>query len=260
MELKDFNLVMAFSGWPDAKRAATYAVKYLRDKLQAEKIGEMDSKPFYDFSIQRPFVTIKRGLTKDYAPPTNELYAWKSKSAAHDLAIFIGVEPNINWLRYVESILKALNLENVNRICLFGGLIDRIPHTVKPLISGVATMPELLEEMKLQEVEPVEYSGPSSIHSLILRECKKKGVPAISIWGHAPEYIDDIDPRTAHQLLNKAKALMGIEVDLEELRMEGNLLKKELDSLMTKNHTFSQLVHKLEIEYHNAKRSPDYIS
>ena len=42
--LKNANVVMAFSGWPDAKRVATYAAEYLRDSLKAEKIGEIDQQ------------------------------------------------------------------------------------------------------------------------------------------------------------------------------------------------------------------------
>ncbi len=139
-------------------------------------------------------------------------------------------------------------------------MIDRIPHTIEPLISGVATTQNLRDEMKLHGIEPVDYSGPSSIHSLILKESERRGVPTISIWGHTPEYITDVDPITAHQLLFRVKSLMDIDLDLEELRMEGNILKKQLDSLMEKNQAFSQLVHDLEIEYKNQKRSQDYIA
>ncbi len=197
---------------------------------------------------------------KEYTPPVNELYLWKSKSVLCDLVLLIGVEPHTNWFRYVESIFHIVSLKEVKRICLLGGLIDRIPHTVDPPISGVATTPELVGEMRVHGVEAAEYSGPSSIHSLIMYECHKKGVPALSMWGHSPEYIEDVDPRTAYQLLTKVRDLVGIEIDGEEMRMEGSLLKKQLDSLMVKNQAFSDLVHKLEIEYQNAKRSPDYIS
>ena len=258
--LKNYNVIMAFNGWSDAKRIATYAAEYLRDKLQADKIGDIDSKNYYDFAIQRPIVNIKKGLMKDYMFPTNELYAWKSESSDHDLLILLGVEPHTDWTRYVESIFQALDLRELNRICLLGGLIDSIPHTVNPLISGVASTLELVGEMKLNNVEPVDYNGPSSIHSSILSESIKKKIPMISIWGHTPEYVSDVDPNTAYQLLDKARKLVGLEIDLEELRMEGNLFRKKLDSLMKQDHTFAELVHRLEIEYKNVKRTPDYLT
>ncbi len=260
VNLDNFNAVMAFSGWPDAKRVATYAAEYLQDKLRAEKIGEIDSNLYNHFTIQRPLISIKNGLVKSYAPPSNELYMAKGDPSGHDLLILIGTEPHLNWARYVESVFEAFSLGKANRVLLFGGLIDRIPHTVEPLISGVANAPELVEELKHNGIEPIDYLGPCSIHSLILRDCEAKSIPAMSIWGHTPEYVTGVDPSTAHQLLCKAKALMGVEVDLEELRMEGSLFQKQLNSMMKQDREFAQLVQKLEIEYKDAKRNLDYFT
>jgi predicted ATP-grasp superfamily ATP-dependent carboligase len=220
----------------------------------------MDPTPFYDFVIERPLVNIKNGLMKDYTPPINELYATKIKPSAQGLLILIGTEPHTNWREYAESLFEELEPGKVNLICLLGGLVDRIPHTVEPLISAVASTPELVAEMKRNGIEPAEYSGPSSIHSFVLRESERKGIPAVSIWGHTPEYVDDVDPRTAHQLLSKAKALLKIEVDMEELQMEANLFRKQLDSLMRQDHSFAELVKKLEVEYKNSRRSPSYVT
>jgi proteasome assembly chaperone (PAC2) family protein len=117
-----------------------------------------------------------------------------------------------------------------------------------------------MTEMRQKGVELAEYSGPSSIHSLVLKESERKRIPAVSIWGHAPEYVNDVDPRTAHQLLSKAKALLNIEVDMEELQMEANLFQKQLDSLMKQDRSFAELVQKLEAEYRNSRRSPGYVA
>ena len=255
-----FNMVIAFEGWPDAKRVATYSVEYLIDKLAAEKVGEIGSTEFYDFAIQRPLIEIENGLVKDYELPRNELYRWKANPGTQDLMILIGVEPQLNWSKYVDSIFNALDFKKANRVCLLGGLIDRIPHTVKPLISGVATSQGLLDEMKLHDVEPTDYSGPSGIHSFIMRETQKKGIATFSLWGHAPEYIVNADSRTAYQLLRRVSSMLPIEVDLENLRVEGDLLAKQLDGEMERNGEFSQLVHTLEVDYNTARRKLGYIT
>ena len=252
LDLQHFSMVIAFGGWPDANRVATYAARYLADRLQADKIGEIDSNPFYDFAIQRPFINIEEGLIKEYTLPQNELYAWKSKGLK-DLLLLIGVEPHTNWHRYVEAIIQALELGTVHRVCLLGALIDQVPHTVNPLVSGVATSPELLEEMKLHGVEPVDYAGPSGVHSLIMNECGRRGIPALNLWGYVPPYIKDVDVRTVHQLLSKVKTLLGLEVDLEDLRIEGNLLESQLDAAMERDRAFSETVRQLEREYERAR-------
>jgi proteasome assembly chaperone (PAC2) family protein len=254
-------MVIAFGGWPDAKRVATYAAEYLIEKLGAEKIGEIeDSLKFYDFAIERPLIKIEEGLVKGYEFPKNELYMWKNNLGDHDLVILIGVEPHLNWSGYVDSIFHAVDFKKAYRVCLLGGLIDRIPHTVQSMISGVATRQELLEEMKLHGVESINYTGPSGIHSFILRESERRGVTAFSLWGHTPEYIGNVDSRTAHQLLCKVTSMLRIEVDLGDLRSEGNLLEKQLDGVMRRDQAFSQLVHRLEVEYNTARIRTGYIA
>jgi len=256
--LNSLGVVMAFRGWPDAGRVATYSAEYLVETLDAVKVGELDSTIFYDFAVQRPIVNIERGLLKDYRPPVNELY--RVASSGMDLLVFIGVEPHMNWPAYSKSIFKMFEGKDVGRICLLGGLIDRVPHTVEPLVSGLATTPDLVEELKRHGVEPTDYLGPSSIHSLILDECKRMGLPAMSIWGHSPEYVMDVDAATAHQLLSKVRSLMNIDVDLTRLRRESEELKRRLDDLMAGNEDFSQLVSKLELEYKSLRRRPNYIA
>jgi hypothetical protein len=39
MNFKTVSVVAAFAGWPDAKKVATLAAEYMRDKLKIEKIG-----------------------------------------------------------------------------------------------------------------------------------------------------------------------------------------------------------------------------
>jgi hypothetical protein len=60
--------------------------------------------------------------------------------------------------------------------------------------------------------------------------------------------------------LLKVKDLIGLNVDLDELGIESNLFRKQLDSLMKKDQTFSELIQSLEIEYKNARRTPDYLT
>ncbi|MEM4245841.1 MAG: PAC2 family protein [Candidatus Bathyarchaeia archaeon] len=260
IDLKSFSMIAAFSGWPDAKRVATYAAQYLVEKLQAERIGEIDSAPFYDFTIQRPIVSIEQGLMKEYELPQNRIYAWKGTGKRAGLTILIGQEPHPNWPRYVESFFHIFSLGRIRRLCLLGGLIDHVPHTVEPVISGLATNLNLLREVDAQGVERTTYMGPSSVHSLIIRECARMGVSALSLWGHAPPYIKDTDIYTAYHLLLKAVPIIGLDVDLTALRREGEMLRKQLDAMMDQDQSFAESVRQLELEYRIAHRKTDYIS
>ena len=85
-------------------------------------------------------------------------------------------------------------------------------------------------------------------------------MPTLSVWGHAPSYIKDVDVRTAHQLLCKINPIAGIEVNLEDIQQETHLQRKQLDALMEQDRTFSEAVHQLELQYKISTRKPDYIT
>ena len=93
-----------------------------------------------------------------------------------------------------------------------------------------------------------------------MSECRRGGILALSLWGHVPAYISDVDVRTAHQLLSKLNAIVGVEVDLEDLQHERNLLQKQLDAAMERDRSFSESVRQLEFEYRSARKRPDYIT
>jgi len=254
---QNFNVIIAFSGWPDANQAATYSAKYIINNFKMKKIKEINLEGFYNFSLNRPIVNIEQGLIKEYNLPKNELYALNSEKDS-DLLILIGDEPHINWFTYVNIFLQAFS--KAKFICLLGSLIDKIPHTVEPLISGVATTIELINKMKENKVKPVNYIGPSSIHSLFLNECSKRKISAVSIWAHTQEYIDEVDFRAAYKLLQVINNMLNLNIELSKVKLEENKLQKRLNEMMSKNRYFSEFVHQLELEYKLSKKEPEYIA
>jgi predicted ATP-grasp superfamily ATP-dependent carboligase len=256
LELQNFNVVIAFSGWSDANQVATYSTKYLKDNLKMKKIGEINLESFYNFLLNRPIVNIEKGLIKDYKLPKNELYALNSKG--NGLIVLMGDEPHLNWFSYVNLILQLFSKANL--ICLVGSLIDKVPHTIEPVVSCVATKIDLIEKMRENGVEPVNYIGPSSIHSLILNECVKKDISALSIWGHTQDYITGVDFRAAHKILRIINIILNLKIDLTKVKAEENNLQKLLNDLMSKNKSFAKFIHQLELEYTLSKKEPSYIA
>ena len=53
--------VAAFEGWNDAGDAASNAVDHLREVWDATPVAEIDPDPYYDFQVNRPTVSRRRG-------------------------------------------------------------------------------------------------------------------------------------------------------------------------------------------------------
>ncbi len=83
------------------------------------------------------------------------------------MLILVSDEPHINWFSYVNTFLQIFSKAKL--ICLLGSLIDKIPHAAESLISGIATTTKLLDKMKENKVEPINYIGPKQYSQLIFK-------------------------------------------------------------------------------------------
>jgi len=256
-ELHQPDMLIALAGWSDAAKVATGSVLYLARALDAIGFAQIEGDQFYDFSSTRPEVTIESGLINLIQLPTNSLLYWKNSEADHDLVLFHGIEPHFHWQKFVDAILDlSVNLK-VRRIYALGGLYDNIPHTMEPIISGVVSSHNLLPILKNHNIEPINYRGPSSMHSFLLNSCVQKSIEAISLWGHAPFYVKvETNPLACLGMVRKLIELLDIDVDLTELIKAGEYLEDMLSRLLADSEELQQYIKKLEEQYQIEGTSP----
>lgn len=249
-DLRQPDMIIALAGWSDAAQVATGTVLYLVRTLDAISFARIEGDQFYDFSTTRPEVTIDHGLIKLLQLPSNSLFYWKNKKADHDLVFFHGIEPHFHWQKFVDTILELADGLKVRRIYALGGLYDNIPHTMEPRISGVVNGAELLPVLQKHNIEPINYRGPSSLHSFLLANFARRNVEAISIWGHAPFYVRvETNPMACLALVRKLSELMEIEIDLTELIKAGEYLQDMLNRLLAESEELQLYIKKLEEQY-----------
>ncbi len=244
------DMVVALAGWADAAQVATGTVAYLVRKLEANRFAEVNPDEFYNFPELRPTVTIENGVMASLRMPRANFFYWKSGLGGHDLILVHGVEPHHYWQRFSDLILDIADTMGVRRIYTLGGLYDRIPHTLPTRISGVVNAPQLTVFLEEFGVIPVNYQGPASFHSVLLTECARLDKEAVGLWGHCPFYIRvEANPMVCLALAEKLVDMLGVKVDLEELRQAGEYLSGTLDRLLAENKELALYVKKLEKEY-----------
>lgn len=249
-ELRNPDFVAAFAGWSDAAQVATGTVLYLARSLDATGFAQIEGNQFYDFSITRPKVTVDRGLITSLQLPLNSLFYWKNQKADHDLVLLHGIEPQLHWQKFVDTILDLTSMLKVRRIYALGGLYDSTPHTKETRISGLANKADLLAVLQRHSIEPINYQGPSSLNSLLLTNCARKNIEAVSLWGHAPFYVRvDTNPMVCLGLVEKLTELLEIEVDTEELIKAGENLQNTLNQLLADSEELRHYIQKLEKQY-----------
>ncbi|MDA8218872.1 MAG: PAC2 family protein [Dehalococcoidales bacterium] len=251
-------LVAAFGGWPDAGEVATGALRYLAAKLSARRLGTIDPDPYYDFGTSRPMALIEGGAMQALRYPTSDLFYRQDENAEHDFVMLLAGEPPHRWRRYTRTIMALLRQFEVEMFVSLGSLFDTIPHTVEPRISGMATSERLRARLRELNINLTDYQGPSSIQGALLMACQEEGIESVSLWGHAPMYVQTVaNPKVSHGLLGRACALLGIELNLDDLRAAGEYFDETLSRLLSQNEGLRLYVHKLEEQYAGESATPE---
>jgi len=258
-KLSEGSLIIGLSGWGDAGSVSTLCVTYLIEKLGATEIGEITPGRFYDYSAQRPHVSIEGGLIKDYAPPKNQFYYWKAKTGRPAILLLRGAEPHIDWPAYSQNVLDAVEKTGVRRIYMIGAYVGNVPHTVEPAISISSRSESFLKEVGHLGLEATNYSGTTGIYSEIIEGSHKRGIDAMSIWGAVPPYVQGANPKVAFFILDKIVSMIGLEVSLLEMKGKGDELDEQLALEAKQNPDLRRLISSMELEYRAVRRFDSYI-
>jgi proteasome assembly chaperone (PAC2) family protein len=256
-ELNSPYMVIGFGGWPNAGEVATAAVSYLRDRLGATRFAEITPEEFYDFTSLRPLIVVEEGLVRWLRLASNEFYFWRNPAGEHDLILLLGFEPQLRWGRYAGFILQIAQQWGVKRLYSVGGVYDRVPHTKEPPVSAVVNYARLKQELVPLGMSWTDYQGPSSFHSVLLMACRERRLEMASIWGHTPIYVQAVkNPKVCHAVLSRLAPLLGLSLDLSDLRQAGEHMDETLSRMLSQNDELRRYVEKFEQEYEQQGAGP----
>lgn len=243
--LHDPLLVAGFEGWGNALNLSKGMAEYLIEKLQATPFAKINPDLFYRFDENRPLVHIQDGILKDIQPPGGTLFATVNTPGKRDLIILRAHEPHLSWFRFADAILDLCEKTGVKTIIALGSMYDNVLHT-DTIISGLASKEGILARLQEEKVMPVNYKGPSAIHSTLLSEALQRGVDCISLWCHCPYYLQG----TMHfgllsQLASLLCTLGEFELDIQELEVTWKEISKQIQGIIEKNPEIQAMINDL---------------
>ena len=241
-------LVIGFEGWPNAAEVSSASLQYLVEKLGAKKFASIPVEDFHEFSVSRPVATIKGGRLVELKSPGNHFY-YSKDFYSKDFIFFQGVEPHLRWNLFVDLLFDLAKRFDVSQIFTLGGTYDYIPHTYPPMVSALVNHEDLREKVIQAGLGLTEYTGPISIHTFILESARKKGLKAISLWGHAPHYLQTRNIRVVHSVLKSLFRMTEVAVDLSELEKASDIFNLQVSRLVEKDPNLQEIIHKLEEVY-----------
>ena len=245
-------LLIAFKGWSDAAEAATSATDTIISHYQAHKFASFEEEEFFAFARERPNIkNSKDGRIIEWQ--NNDLFYISDAIEGTPLIILNGTEPHFKWKTFSNEVINLCQSMNVQSVVTLGALLDSIPHTrgVKTQITGQHEfMPEVFTQKK---IDKSRYEGPTGITSVIIEDFKKIGIPSMSIWAHAPHYLQSSpNPIVSEALLNELSNWLPLNFDVKKLKRKSDKYLNALESAITQDSELKGYIEKLEKKYDSA--------
>ena len=239
-------MVCAFRGWNDAAAAASTALAAIGNSLDAEVVASIDPEDYFDFQSTRPTITMAAGATRRIEWPENNFIAVRVPNAERDLVLLDGTEPNLRWRTFSEHVATAADALEVELVITLGSLIAEVSHTLPVPITGLASSPELVDELDL---ERSNYEGPTGIVGVVHDLCRQTGIDSASLWAAVPHYVAAVpNPKAALALLRRLEGLTGIAVDATDLEEETASYEEQIGRAVAANPEIAELVERIEAE------------
>jgi proteasome assembly chaperone (PAC2) family protein len=214
-------VVAAFEGWNDAGDAATTAVRTLVEQWQADPFADIDPEDFFDFTANRPQVRLVDGRSRAVDWPSNQFWSATVPGTQTDVVLLQGTEPGLRWRTFCEQVLAVVRQLDARLVVTLGALLAEVPHTRPVRVIGTAEDDDLIDRLRLHRST---YEGPTGIVGVLHEQCRRRGVPSLSLWGAVPTYVSGpTSPTAALALVRRVGELLSVPVETTELESESEV-------------------------------------
>jgi proteasome assembly chaperone (PAC2) family protein len=234
--------IIGFRGWGNALEVSAGMATYLVDTLMGVPAGRIDADRCYRYDENRPVVKIDAGRMTSLSAPGGRFYAIKTNPGENDLMIMIADEPHLNWHRFSRELVDWAQQTGSPAMITLGSMFDNVLHTDQ-MMSTVATGREFEGAFNRHRVMPINYHGPSAIHTLILDACRKQALTGASLWCHCPAYLQGIVHHgMMHALARLLMDMAGFSLTTDALENRWEALEVQIQALITANPKIEEIM------------------
>jgi proteasome assembly chaperone (PAC2) family protein len=205
------------AAWPGIGDVALIVASYLKKKLEFKDLAEIEPSWFFD-----PIgVLVKDNIVEEPQFPRSVFYYWKNKGKDSDIILFIGEDqPSAKGYDMAHCVLDVAERYNVKRVYCCAAALSRIHHTEQSGVWGVATSPEVLQDLQQYNLVQRGNLQIAGLNGLLLGVAKERGIEASCLLGEVPAYASRMqNPMAALAVLKMFMKILNIDVDITELAM-----------------------------------------
>ncbi len=238
-------MLVALSGWFDVGGAATETLDRIAPEDTTVTIGEIDPDPFYDFTQERPTVSLIDGEIRVIQWPENRFDVARGYGQ-RDLIILIGAEPHLGWRTYSECVVDVAHRTGCEAVVTVGSAAEAVPHTRIPLVTGSTTNAELAGGLGLTQPS---YEGMTGMAGVLQAALEHREIPAISLRVGIPHYLMNAEhPQAVAALQGHLSHVLGVPFH-GDLRDEIERWRSLHDEVVENDQQLQMYVKMLEHEY-----------
>ncbi len=238
-------LVMALEGLFDIAGAATDAVNHLAERATKRvKIASIDPEVFFDFTQQRPTVSIDSTGVRSLSWPENDAYELKLEGDVSSVVTISGIEPHLRWRSFSEAIGAIAQKSGARLVVTLGAMAGQAPHTRALGVVGSASDPALAERLGLGRPS---YQGPTGLVGALHVHLHEAGLAVISLRVSVPHYVTQApNPEATRSLLARLELVTGIRTDHESFTADAAAWRTKVDAAVASDDDMRNYVARLE--------------
>ena len=243
-ELVSPVLIAAFEGWNDAADAASSVIDHLIKVWDAKVVAAIDPEDFYDFQMNRPVVSSNDEGMSRITWPSTQISVARPPGATRDVILLRGIEPNMRWRQFCAELLAACDELGAGMVITLGALLADTPHTRPIPVTGIATEPELVDRLRLEQST---YEGPTGIVGVFQDACVRLDIAAVGYWAAVPHYVAQPPcPKATLALVGQIEELLQISIPLGDLPEDSRAWERGVDELSEEDEDIADYVRSLE--------------
>lgn len=241
--LRSPSLLLAFAGWNDASSSATSAASHIVEEMDGQEFASIEADPFYNFQDLRPQVSLDEAGRRQISWPSNTFYACETPQLSHDVIVFLGVEPHLQWNRFAQLILSVTRQFEVRMVVTIGALLADVYHRNAVRITGSSTNAELASRLGLR---PSRYEGPTGIVGVLNNLLQENSVPTVSVWANVPHYVNvSPNPKAALALVRRLSEFLSLPFHPSRLEAGAEEFDDKVDRALESNKAVREYVEEL---------------
>ena len=238
-------LIAGFGDWSNAGNVALKSIEYVIRKKGATLLAEIETDHFYNFTQNRPVVSIKEGRLQRLNVKRVSFYAWPNDEGGNDLIFLKAQEPDYRWHTFVDVLFDLCVHWKVFLIVSLGGMYDDVLHN-EAIISGIYSLENWKDALLEHGINLVDYEGPSGVHSLIMQKAQREQYPYIGLWGHSPLYLRGTNFRVMNQMISTMSSLFSFSIETLELERSLTEFEHQMEEVLDKNAELQEYIKKIK--------------